>query len=225
MSLRFSDASPGGAALIMDKPTAGGLTLGSSCRLIGGNQPGLLYYTLPVFPSSASISGSPGPVILSTFPAATELSVNFIFAVPNERELSLLADEVIRSTSDLKTAALNGLSFVDATKMGGTVTFDATTHVLSGSGILYVKGNLVVPAGTSAVYSGVIIVTGNVDITAPASINGSVIVFQGGKVNLHFSSEGVEIAYDPDVIQRVRNDLLQYRQYKAGLHVYKGRGL
>jgi hypothetical protein len=214
---------PKGAALITED--ADKVFLDKSCNLLGLEQPGLVYYDKDL--KSAYKDKVSGSVVTTKMPGTANASIDFsvtsLFSVPNARELALVADAVIDNVTDLNNASLTGLVVVNAKDMKDkTVTFNAAKP-FSGAGLMYVDGNMVVEGvtGKPSTYNGVLIVTGDLTMTAPATVMGAVMA--KGKVSLIYSNEGVKIACVQDEINRVKDDLLQYRKNKASVRIYSGK--
>jgi hypothetical protein len=215
--LRMSMSFPGGSTAALITNRANNVSLDVSCRLTGGTQAGLVRFAGGQFGGSAGdarVTGTP-PQFLVTDPdfLPADFSPQWIFSVPTERDLMSVADTVITNAAVFSSATLSGLVYVDAVRMGGT----ASVTQMNGSGILYVNGNLTLAGGSASLYNGIVIVNGNLNMTGPADIFGATIV--QGSVTLLFSGQGVELVYDPGIVNSVIGDLLQYRQNKAAYRV------
>jgi hypothetical protein len=93
------------------------------------------------------------------------------------------------------------------------VTYDQVKP-LQGNGVLAIRGNLTIQAGSTSFFSGLLYVDGNVDITGPAFFRGTIIAT--GTVKLEGSSgDYVEVQYDSSTVNRMLNQMAQYRVSRA----------
>lgn len=95
----------------------------------------------------------------------------------------------------------------------GDCTFD-DTHTLSGSGVLFVNGNLDVSATIPMNFGGVIYVTGSATINGPVTISGHMVV-ENGSFNLGTTSGPALLSMDTNIPSSVRGQILQYRETRA----------
>jgi hypothetical protein len=92
----------------------------------------------------------------------------------------------------------------------GTVTFDASTRPLRGSGILYVNGNLNI--GSTSSWNGLIYVTGDYTQVGPATVSGSVVVSSAGSdVTISGSTDYALTLYDKFMLDQATAQIGQYR--------------
>jgi hypothetical protein len=88
------------------------------------------------------------------------------------------------------------------------VIFDRDTP-LSGTGIVYVKGNCTITAGSNSVFSGLLYVEGNLTMAAPAEIEGAVVV--SGGLAISGSGDYATIRFSDEVLNSLRQQVGQYR--------------
>lgn len=205
------------AAVVVNN--SAGITLTTNARMNGGGV-GLglgrfngVEIDLGSLDSSSQISGSPVQDVV-TDPAA--LDVQGFFGVVSDQDLKRMADIVVSNVSQLPTPYPSmSLVFID-----GNADFSDTGHVLQGGGILYVKGNLKLPASANTLFSGVIFVDGDVDIKAPALISGALLV--KGSLKMGGLTSVAEVDYDPGIINTLVRQIGQYREDRSVTFVKGG---
>lgn len=162
-----------------------------------------------------SDAGAPiaqGATRASAVTPAYDLSEIEVFGV-RPSELSALADLVVPDTSTLT----EGLPQLGIVYVDGDAIFDEK-HPLTGGGVLYVNGNLVVKPHSNTSFFGEVYVAGDLSMDAPSVLSGSVIV--RGKVTVQGSGDISEIAYNEDILNVVRQKLGQYRVRRTMTRVY-----
>jgi len=195
------------AAAAICAPTTGSVTLGDRVRLraTGGLAVG-------VGSAVGTLTQSAGAEVFATTRYA---------AVPGY-------DASIKRVFGVEWAQLKSLADISSSRLAGTpddipdgwlvvlerdVTYDAELPLL-GSGVLVVKGNLMIAADSKSYFSGVLYVDGDVTIYGPALIRGTIIAT--GRVNLQGSAgDYVELENEPATVSRILGSMSQYRFSRA----------
>jgi hypothetical protein len=206
---------PAAAALIVND--ASQVTLNNQAQIQGGSAIGLAYNvgTGPNRVGLNVLSGSPATRQAPTG-VTYDLSVSDVFQVSLPIEIRHIADVVVSGigagTSLIMTPM--SLTFVD-----GNATFDAT-NPLSGSGVLFVNGNLTVATGPAQHYfNGIVYVTGNIVIQAAAAFSGMVIT--PGSVTLG-PGGAAQILRDNGLVTQAIQQVGQYREDKTMSYTFTG---
>ncbi|MBI5853101.1 MAG: hypothetical protein HZB39_18985 [Planctomycetes bacterium] len=200
--LRLRLSPPGAAALSIRDGSA--VTIRANARVDGGTTGAGVYSKNGTgSPSVAGVlTGSPGFSSDANYSCSTET----VFGV-SERDLVTTADLVVESSQDLpSTLPANALVVIDA----GNITFDST-HPLRGSAVVYVRGDVTIAAGSASSFSGLLYVAGNLRITAPADVDGSIVVADGHTAELIGTGDWVRVAYDSEILDHLRREIGQYR--------------
>ena len=195
------------AAAAICAPTTGSVTLGARVRLraTGGLAIGVASTTGTLSQSASA------EVYASTRYAAVpgyDASVKRVFGV-EWAELKSLADissgRLAGTPDDIADGSLVVLE--------RDVTYGADLP-LRGSGVLVVKGNLLIAPNSKSYFSGVLYVMGDVTIYGPALIRGTIIAT--GRVNLQGSAgDYVELENEPATVTRILGSMSQYRFSRA----------
>jgi hypothetical protein len=143
--------------------------------------------------------------------AATDFHVGIedVFGV-TLAELQSMADI---STSDPVGGLPDTLPRSSLVVITGDVTFDHD-RPLRGSGIVVVKGNVTLEAGSNSFFEGFLYVDGDLYARSPCYLRGSILVtgttdFRGT------GGDYCEIEHDPDILGSLLGQMGQYRQSKA----------
>ena len=86
--------------------------------------------------------------------------------------------------------------------------FDAA-RPLQGTGLVVVKGNVVINPGSNSSFTGFLYVDGNLTMRAPSEILGAVVVT--GNMTLQGSGDYATITFDDDALTALRLEIGQYR--------------
>ncbi len=197
---RLSLSPPGAAAVCVE--TGSGVVTNSKVRVVGGGGAGIFYRSGTGTPSVAagSVTGSPALAPSTTYDA----SVRAVFGV-DQNELRSLADDRITSSAAFPSPMpLKSLYYVDVP----TLAFTAARR-LEGNGIVYVKGNVTIAAGSNSFFTGFLYVDGNVTIIAPVEFNGALVCT--GTLALAGVSDFVNVNYDSSALNMLRTEIGQYR--------------
>jgi hypothetical protein len=125
---------------------------------------------------------------------------------------------MLRSMADTSTsAALGGVPVPlpdgHLVVHDGSVVFDAA-HPLVGRGLLVVHGNVEILADSGASFTGILFCDGDLEITAPATIRGTVVVT--GRATLNgYDGKSVELVHDPVAVTDLVSSLGLYRVTRA----------
>lgn len=102
---------------------------------------------------------------------------------------------------------------------GNTITFFGTgdTHVMSGVGLVFIDGNLVIEHRNPSNWAGVVFVNGDVTIHGPGSISG--ILVSTGKVTIGYSSDinKGEVEYNSETVNTVQTFLQDFRVLSSSI--------
>ncbi|HVP37991.1 MAG TPA: hypothetical protein VMS93_02290, partial [Candidatus Saccharimonadales bacterium] len=133
--------------------------------------------------------------------------VHSVFGV-TQSELRSLAQITVTSVGALP-AAMPSMAIV---YIDGNATF-TTARPLTGGGILFVNGDLTLPANSNSLFSGFIYATGRVYQYAPSLVSGMVIAHGGYTIS--GSGDVAQTEYSASVLSAVRDHLCQYQEAKA----------
>jgi hypothetical protein len=191
---------------------------GNSChintngRITGGSGAGIYYPsgtgTPTTGPASANrVTGSPS---LSATTQPYDDSYEGVFNSSLD-ELKAMANLVVTDTADFPTPVPEmGLLVVDA----GTLQIDAD-HALRGTGIVIIRGNVVMTPGNNSLFSGLLYVDGNLTVREPCEINGSVICT--GNLTVQGASDYATINFDSAILSTLMTRIGNYRLASATL--------
>jgi hypothetical protein len=90
---------------------------------------------------------------------------------------------------------------------------------LMGTGLVYIRGNVNIAAGSNSVFTGVLFVDGNLTMRAPSEINGAVLVT--GDFNAQGSGDYATITYDDEALASLRREFGKYRMSGAIRAVFR----
>ncbi|MGA0060809.1 MAG: hypothetical protein ACO3UM_07585 [Planctomycetota bacterium] len=193
---------PGQAALTVSG--AASINVSSYGRVQGGNTAAGIYFgTLGYKPRTryGDVSGSPS---LSQSPGPIDMSAEAVFGV-SYGEFKGSADTYITEAQNIPSPIPSMSTVVIEMP---EVIFDRDTP-LSGTGIVYVKGNCTITAGSNSVFSGLLYVEGNLTMAAPAEIEGAVVV--SGGLAISGSGDYATIRFSDEVLNSLRQQVGQYR--------------
>ena len=176
-------------------------------KVSGGIAAGIAYPSSSGNPSGAvRVSGSPALAPLTEY----NDSIFSVFAVD---------EDTFRSIADLRVSTNEG--FPDTVPTASIVhaetdlIFDAS-RPLKGNGIVYVKGNVQILAGSNSFFNGVLYVDGALTIRAPALLSGTIIVT--GALVISGQGDLAEVIYDDAVLN---NLLISIGQYRFSTSIYE----
>lgn len=199
---RMTLAPPAQAALCVQ--TASTTTIDDKVNIQGGTTGAGIFYLAGTgsvtLNSSPTIVGTPGLSSSSTYDDSTEA----VFGV-SEKELEALADDRITDPANFPSpVAINSLYYVEAP----TLTFSDSLP-LSGTAVVYVKGDVSFSYNSKSYFTGLLYVNGNLTIREPVDLNGTIICT--GTVTVDGQSDWVNISYDDDALNALRTAIGQYR--------------
>lgn len=193
---------PGQAALTVSGSAS--MNVGSGGRVEGGpTAAGIYYGTLGYKPRTryGDVSGSPR---ISQSPGPIDMSAEAVFGV-SYSEFKGSADTYITEAQNIPSPVPPMSTVVIEMP---NVVFDRDTP-LSGTGIVYVKGNCTIESGSNSVFSGLLYVEGNLTMAAPAEIEGAVVV--DGGILINGSGDYATVRFSDDVLNSLRQQVGQYR--------------
>jgi hypothetical protein len=196
---RLTLAPPGQAAICTSTPS--GSSVNNRGKVSGTPGAGIFYRAAAGNPTVAagSVIGLPPLSSSGTYNSTTKA----VFGV-TEDELRSLADDIVTTSasfpSPLPTASL---LFAET-----NLTFDAA-RPLRGNGIVYVRGNVVLTAGSNSWFTGLLYATGTVTITAPCELSGTVVAL--GRVTVAGAMDIANVTFDEAVLNKLRTESGQYR--------------
>lgn len=184
---------------------------GNSChintngRIVGGVGAGIFYpqgtgspTTGP--PSGNRVTGTPPLAAATTYDDSYEAVFGMTLA-----ELNALADLRVTAAADFPSPVPSN-SIVIAEM--SSLHFDSSTPLL-GTGIVIVRGNVVMQPGSNSNFSGLLYVDGNLTVRAPSEINGSVVCT--GNMTVQGASDFATINFDDGVLNSLLGNLGNYR--------------
>ena len=133
-------------------------------------------------------------------------SVDAVFGV-TQVELKALADYIYATVANVPKQLPLAIHYLEG---GGTGTFTFnSSKPLTGSGILFVNGNLDLPDGASAAFNGVIYVTGTLTVGNGNTLGGAVVA---RSLTCNPGSGIAIIEYNHNVVKSIRQKLGLYRE-------------
>lgn len=198
---RLTIALPGIAALCCR--TGGGVVIDVGGRVRGGaSAAGLFHAASTGEPTIAGeASGSPGcaPAV-----GTYEDDAITVFGVSEPRLRTMADDHIVDPAAVPSPVPDDCFLFLEAPEF----RFDAA-RPLSGTGILYVKGDVVIEAGSSSFFTGMLYVDGDLTIDGPAEIHGAVVVT--GAATLAATGDFATIDYSALALTELQTRLNTYR--------------
>jgi len=175
--------------------------LGDSTAVLGG------FYRY-----NTTVSGTPrcslstGSCVPAPPSGAKWQSTDVVFGV-TQAELKALSDYIYSTVSNVPKVLPQAIHYLDG---GGSTTFTFTSaKPLTGSGLLYVDGNLTLSDGASSAFNGVIYVTGTLSVGNGNSLGGAVLAKQ---LSCQPGSGLAVIEYNGKIVQNIRNTLGLYHE-------------
>lgn len=197
---RLTIVPPANAALCASRGDR--CTIGARGKLDGGSGSALVWALGTGLPSlSGELIGQRTSLV------AYDDSIPTVFGI-SEAELESYADIRVGSVAGLPPELPEyGLVMIE-----GNAIFDAA-RPLRGTGILIVRGDLTIAAGSNSFFNGLIYVEGDVTIQAPALVRG--IVVAKSACNVSGVGDYAEIDYDAAIIDQLLVYMGQYRFSRA----------
>ena len=117
-----------------------------------------------------------------------------------------MADDVITSMSNFPAQLEeNSLVFVKRP----SVQFNSSQPLRSTGSILVIEGNVTLLPGNQSTFSGLLYVDGNLTVREPCEFKGSIVVT--GNTTVQGSADFADIYFDDDVLNRLRQNIGNYR--------------
>ena len=131
-------------------------------------------------------------------------SIQAVFGVGG-KALETLADDRITSAAVFPSPVVrNALYHVEVP----TLTFSAALPLL-GTACVYVKGDVDFAVGSNSYFTGMLFIDGDLTIREPCDLNGTIICT--GDVTVWGSSDWINVNYDDEALNQLRNAIGQYR--------------
>jgi hypothetical protein len=182
---------------------------------------GAIGYRTGALTSAVVVAGSSATCVTAPlFPNLTaNHSVSYVLGV-STNELRILADYVVNSVTDLP-ATIPDMSLIYIN--GNAVFGPSTSRNLSGSGLLFVNGNLTINTATlQHSYRGLIYVTGSATIQEGALIRGCMVAYGGLTLSNVGAMQPAEIDYDQGMMNMVDAQICRYREMKSTYRIFTG---
>jgi hypothetical protein len=145
-------------------------------------------------------------------------NVSYVLGV-STNELKILADFVVNNVTDLPVTTPD-MSLV---YINGDATFGPTTRVLSGSGLMFVFGNLTLNTATlNHQFRGLIYCTGRATIREGSLIRGCLVAYGGLTLSNAGAMQPAEIDYDSGMLTMVDAQICRYREMKSTYRIFTG---
>jgi hypothetical protein len=155
------------------------------------------------------IYGDPPIVVIDNM----DIEVPTVFGVTQE-ELRNMCDYVVGSVDELPYP-LPDMAFV---YIDGNASFSKSIPI-TGGGLLFVNGNVSIPAGTGSEFTGLVYVMDEFSAAAQLEITGSLVV--RGSIAITGGPGQSIITYDPEVLEALNKSISQYRESKS-VHIPTG---
>lgn len=195
---RMTLAPPSQAAICVAR--ADQCVIASRGRVIGGVGAGVAYPTSTgSVVVGGEVSGSPSRVGVAGYDG----SVFAVFGVDTDTLRSLADDRVVSDGEFPSPIPNNHILFVTA-----DLTF-TNARPLKGTGIVYVKGNVTIQAGSNSFFNGLLYVDGNLTVNAPSLLRGTFIAT--GQVRVQGVGDYSEVEYDDAILNSLMVEVGQYR--------------
>jgi len=182
---------------------------------------GAIGYTTGSLTSAVVVAGSSATCVSgSLFPVLSHShNVQYVLGV-STNELRILADYVVNSVSDLP-AAIPDMSLIYVN--GDAVFGPSTNRTLSGSGLLFVYGNLTVNTMTlENQFRGLIYCTGTATIQEGSLLRGTLVAYGGLTLSNDGAMQPAEIDYDSGMMTMVDAQICRYREMKSTYRLFTG---
>ena len=149
------------------------------------------------------VSGDPPIVQIDNM----DIEVQTVFGVTQE-ELRNMCDYVVDNVDELPYP-LPEMAFV---YINGNASFSKSIPI-TGGGLLFVNGNVSVPAGTGSKFTGLVYVMDEFSAAAQLEITGSLVV--RGSISITGGPGQSIITYDSEVLDALNKSISQYRESKS----------
>jgi len=201
VEIRRMTLSPPGTAAICAQ-TGSTITTNSQVLVMGGTGTGIYYKSSTGTPTLASgtVTGTPATASSSSYVG----TVSSVFGVSTTDLRSLADDRITTDVAFPSPIPTKTLYYAEVP----TLNFTATRR-LEGNAIVYVKGDVVIAAGSNSFFTGLLYVEGNVTINAPCEFNGTLVAT--GSVALSGVADFVNVNYDAGALNSLRTEIGQYR--------------
>ncbi len=205
--LRLKISPPAQAALSIQTGT--NATVNSYGRIDGGATGAGIFYSKYSGPANVGewwegrVTGSP-----AQSEGTYDASYKSVFGITYE-ELRSIADAYITDqTAFPNPVPTNTITVVESPG----VIFDAT-RALKGTGLVVIKGDVAIFAGSASNFTGFLYVDGNLTMLSPCSITGAVVVT--GTFASGGTGDYATITFDDDALTSLRLEIGQYRMSGA----------
>jgi hypothetical protein len=195
---RLRLAPPGQAAVCIRR--GANATIGTNGRVLGGASAGINYSDSTTPSGLSRVSGTPQHNQLPGYDDSPES----VFGLPYADIVSI-ADDLITNPVDFPSPLPTNSVLVVNTP---SITFDAS-RPLTGTGVVYVQGDVTIDVGSASVFNGLLYVDGDVVMRAPSEINGALVVT--GTLNMSGAGDFATIQYDDGVLSALRVEIGNYR--------------
>ncbi len=202
---RLTIALPAAAALCIGDGNRA--TINTYGRVSGGDGGGIAYPQGSGRPNQGPaganrVTGTPATAPIPDYDDSLETVFGSSFD-----ELAGLADFVVTRDGDFPSPVPGGSLIVADVS---SLHFDGS-RPLNGSGIVVVRGNVVIGAGSASSFSGILYVDGNLQVRQPSEIRGSVVVT--GTCTVQGSSDYATLIYDAAAVSSMQLRLSRYRSF------------
>lgn len=203
------DPRPFPISLSKASGSASSSNVNSRCNIMAdqtGTSGGVYTYNATVNGSATCSLPTTGACVPAAPAPQAHQSVDLVFGV-TQVELKALADYIYSNVSNIPKKLAPGIHYLEG---GGTGTFTFnSSKPLTGSGVLFVNGNLTLSDGASSSFNGVVYVTGTLTVGNGNSLGGATVA-----QSLQCSpGNGVAvIEYSSKVVQQIKNTLGLYRE-------------
>jgi len=198
---RLALALPGQSAICCR--TGDGISIKNKGKVFGGSDAAGLYYPnstgTPSVTGSGEVTGTPDMAGNNDY----DDSVTYVFGV-NDEGLRSMADNYVTAAADFP----DDLPDNSITVLEDNIVFDSS-EPMDGSGIVVIRGDVTIKAGTSTFFSGLLYVDGDLTLHAPCTMKGAIVVT--GDIAVQGVGEFTEIYYDDKVLNNLAQTLASYR--------------
>lgn len=199
---------PGEAAV--NVAAGGSCNINANGRVFGGDSAGIYFPGDTGRPSRGGrserrVTGRPALARSAVYDDSYEGVFGLTFA-----EISSMADIIVTNEDDFPDPIPDhALIVVD---VGETFTVEAS-RPLAGTGLVVVRGDMVMQPGNNSLFSGMLYVEGNFRMHAPSEINGTVLV--RGNMTVEGASDYATINYDADALKTLMASFGAYRRVNS----------
>lgn len=201
---RLSIALPGQAALCASR--GDNVTVKKNGRVLGGSVAAGIFYPQgtgsPTLEAGSEVTGVPdlSPSVVY------DASIEYVFGVSQDglQAMSdLYVDDVANFPSPLPPASMTVLN-----DPGATLNF-GSSFKLQGSGIVVIKANVKMSAGSLSFFDGLLYIDGDLELHAPFVLKGAFIVT--GDITVQGVADFGDLLYDDATLGLVQENLASYR--------------